>query len=104
VIAFLQVSHARFQDKLVRGQRAGTLREGHVVPTAFPRNLPAHHKQPLAQLRRRGLFPAFPFGTDLTVDEQRLMQLASPRSRLGHVYRLAAGRAVAQFSMQLPAA
>jgi acyl-CoA hydrolase len=73
VIALLAVSDARFQDALAsEAKRAGKLRADYVIPARHRRNLPEQYTRPLAQLRAQGLFPRFPFGTDLTADELTL--------------------------------
>ena len=94
VIALLGVSDARFQDTLANAaKRAGKLRADYVMPARQRRNLPEQYARPLAQLRAQGLFPRFPFGTDLTPDEQVLAgalkrlqaRLQQPRSAVSAV-------------------
>ena len=96
VIALLAVSDARFQDALANtAKRAGKLRADYVIPARNRRNLPEQYAQPLAQLRAQGLFPRFPFGSDLTPDEQVLAaalkrlqaRLSAPRSVVSAVAR-----------------
>jgi hypothetical protein len=53
-------------------QSAGKLRADYAIPAHHRRNLPEQYARPLSQLRAQGLFPHFPFGTDLTADEQIL--------------------------------
>jgi acyl-CoA hydrolase len=73
VIALLAVADARFQPTLAReAMRVGKLRADYTVPEQARTNLPATYARRLAQLRGQGLFPAYPFGTDLTSDEQIL--------------------------------
>jgi acyl-CoA hydrolase len=92
VMALLNLADSRFQEQLLRdAQRAGKLRPGYRIPAQYLNNLPASYAQPLAALRKRGLFSEFPFGSDLTEDELKLKaaleRLArvqkQPRSGLG---------------------
>jgi acyl-CoA hydrolase len=83
VQALLPLCDSRFQEDLVRdAKRANKLRPGYVIPDAHRNNQPQAYAVPLAELRRQGLFPNFPFGTDLTADEQ---DLAKALRRLAHL-------------------
>jgi hypothetical protein len=53
-------------------QRAGKLRATYRIPVQYRSNLPESYAKPLAVLRQRGLFPEYPFGSDLTDDERKL--------------------------------
>ena len=73
VMALLNLADSRFQEGLIRdAQRAGKLRAGYRSPTQYRNNVPESYAQPLAGLRKRGLFPEYPFGSDLTEDERKL--------------------------------
>lgn len=73
VMALLNLADSRFQEGLMRdAQRAGKLRAGYRIPDRFRNNVPESYAKPLGQLRRRGLFPEYPFGSDLTDDELKL--------------------------------
>jgi hypothetical protein len=73
VIAMLAIADSRFQDALMQqAKRAGKLRERYRIPEAQRRNLPESYAPALTRCRARGLFPTFPFGTDLDPDEQRI--------------------------------
>ncbi|HSX59642.1 MAG TPA: acetyl-CoA hydrolase/transferase C-terminal domain-containing protein [Tahibacter sp.] len=73
VKAMLAVSDARFVDGLVaQAKAAGKLAAGFAVPEAWRRNTPEFLSAALAPLRKRGLFDAFPFGTDFTPVELQL--------------------------------
>jgi acyl-CoA hydrolase len=95
IAALLNVADSRFQDTLLReATRSGKLRPDHVIPDAHRANLPERYEQPLVALRARGLFPAYPFGTDLTPDEQRLARAlralkSSTATRAGRLRALA---------------
>jgi acyl-CoA hydrolase len=68
--ALLNVADSRWQPQLMaEAQRAGKLEAGYQIPEAFRANLPEKLEDRLAPFRAQGLFPAFPFGTDLTADE-----------------------------------
>lgn len=73
VMALLSVCDSRFQEGLANeAKRAGKLRQDYAIPERQRHNLPEAYTTPLAQLRANGLFPRFPFGSDLTPDELQL--------------------------------
>lgn len=73
VKAMLAISDARFVDALAAQARAaGKLAPDFTVPDTWRRNTPERLAQALAPLRARGLFDAFPFGTDFTPVELQL--------------------------------
>ncbi|HEX7476671.1 MAG TPA: acetyl-CoA hydrolase/transferase C-terminal domain-containing protein [Polyangiales bacterium] len=73
VIALLDITDSRFQDELLQqAKRHGKLRAGYTIADKHRRNFPDSYARALRELRAPGLFPAFPFGTDLTPDEIRL--------------------------------
>jgi acyl-CoA hydrolase len=75
VEAMLRICDSRFQNGLMQeAKRVGKLRSQYAIPSMHRSNLPNAYAAPLAKLRTQGLFPAFPFGTDFTQDEQRLMR------------------------------
>ena len=68
--ALIRVADSRFQDGLARqARRAGKLRADYVVEEPFRNNYPQAIQQRLAPFRAKGLFTAFPFGTDFTEEE-----------------------------------
>ena len=68
--ALIEVADSRFQDDLVRqAKRAGKLRQDYVVPESFRNNTPQVIRERLAPYRAKGLFAAFPFGSDFTDEE-----------------------------------
>jgi len=74
VLAMLAVTDARFQDELAASARAaGKLRADFVVPAAWRGNTPERLAAALAPLRARGLFGLFPFGSDFSDEELRLL-------------------------------
>jgi acyl-CoA hydrolase len=73
--ALIQIADARFQDELLQGvQRAGKMPSRYRIPDWCRGNRPEKLGQVLAPYRARGLFPPFPFGTDLTHEEIVLKQ------------------------------
>jgi acyl-CoA hydrolase len=73
VQALLAIADSRFQAELMReAKRHGKLREDYSIPAQHCHNLPEAYAKQLAAWRSQGLFPAYPFGTDLTVEEQVL--------------------------------
>ena len=74
VKAMLAITDARFLDWLVaEAQHAGKLARDFRVPDAWRMNTPARIAAVFAPLRRRGLFDTFPFGSDFTPEERRLV-------------------------------
>jgi hypothetical protein len=74
VAAMLQVSDSRFQDELARRAKdAGKLPAGYEIPRAHRENFPERIAEALRPARQAGLLPFFPFGSDFTEVEQRLI-------------------------------
>jgi acyl-CoA hydrolase len=74
VMAMLAITDARFLDGLVaRAKRAGKLRTQFSVPDRWRQNTPARLHDALRGFQARGLFTAFPFGSDFTAEERRLL-------------------------------
>ena len=74
VEAMLSISDARFLDALcAEAKAAGKLSPDFQIPEKWRRNRPECLREALAPLERWGLFPAFPFGSDFTEVEQRLL-------------------------------
>lgn len=74
VQAMLAITDARFLDWLVaEAQHAGKLARDFRVPDAWRANTPERIAATLAPYRARGLFDAFPFGSDFTPDERALL-------------------------------
>lgn len=71
----IAVADSRFQDELVhQAQAHGKLEAGYVVPERHRRNLPQTLEDQLQPWATAGLLPEFPFGTDLTDDEIRIVR------------------------------
>ncbi|WP_298252365.1 acetyl-CoA hydrolase/transferase C-terminal domain-containing protein [Bradyrhizobium sp.] len=74
IAAMLQVTDSRFQDELTRlAKDAGKLPAGFQIPRAFRENYPERIAEALRPARQAGLLPSFPFGSDFTDVEQRLI-------------------------------
>jgi acyl-CoA hydrolase len=74
IAAMLAVADSRFQSELLRAaQDAGKVARAYEIPAAQRDNTPARIARALAPIRERGLLPLFPFGTDFTAVEQRLI-------------------------------
>jgi acyl-CoA hydrolase len=74
VAAMLDITDSRFQDDLLRqAKAAGKIAKSYEIAPAKRDNYPERIATALAPLRERGLLPAFPFGTDFTPLEQRLI-------------------------------
>jgi hypothetical protein len=74
IAAMLQVSDSRFQGELARQAKdAGKLPFSFEIPPAFRENYPQRIAEALRPVRSAGLLPLFPFGSDFTEVEQRLI-------------------------------
>lgn len=74
VEALLSIADARFIDRLCDQAKArGVLDTDFVIPVAWRRHRPRYLHEALQPLARRGHLPLFPFGSDLTEVEQRLL-------------------------------
>jgi hypothetical protein len=74
IAAMLAVSDSRFQDELMRAAKdAGKLPKNYEIPPAYRQNMPERIVEALKPAREAGLLPSFPFGSDFTDVEQRLI-------------------------------
>jgi hypothetical protein len=74
IAAMLAVSDSRFQGELARQAKdAGKLPKNFEIPPAHCANFPERIAVALKPARDAGLLPIFPFGTDFTEVEQRLI-------------------------------
>jgi hypothetical protein len=74
IAAMLAVADSRFQSELLRQAKdAGKIERGFELPPACRDNTPDRIARALSPASDRGLLPAFPFGTDFTPVEQRLI-------------------------------
>jgi len=74
IAAMLQVADSRFQAELARQAKdAGKLPKHFEIPAAYRENSPERIAGALKPARAAGLLPSFPFGSDFTEAEQRLI-------------------------------
>jgi hypothetical protein len=74
IAAMLAISDSRFQSELARQAKdAGKLPKDFEISGAHRENFPERIAAALKPAREAGLLPAFPFGTDFTDAEQRLI-------------------------------
>ncbi|WP_266167903.1 acetyl-CoA hydrolase/transferase C-terminal domain-containing protein [Dyella subtropica] len=72
--AMLAICDARFLDALcAEAKSEGKLAADFQIPEKWRRNRPEHLREALAPLQHKGLLPSFPFGSDFTEVEQRLL-------------------------------
>jgi acyl-CoA hydrolase len=74
IAAMLSIADARFQDELLQqAKHAGKIERSFEIPAAWRNNTPEFIESALRPARDAGALPAFPFGTDFTVEEQQLL-------------------------------
>jgi acyl-CoA hydrolase len=74
VASMLCIADSRFQNELLKkAKAAGKIENGFEIPAAYRNNSPERIEQALKSARVAGLIEPFPFGTDFTQTEQRLI-------------------------------
>ena len=74
IAAMLDITDSRFQDELARAAKdAGKLAKGYEMPRDVRDNTPERIAAALKPAREAGLLPTFPFGSDFSDVEQRLI-------------------------------
>jgi Acetyl-CoA hydrolase/transferase C-terminal domain len=74
IAAMLGIADSRFQDELSRQAKdAGKLPKNFEIPVVHRENHPGRIARALKPAREAGLLPSFPFGSDFTETEQRLI-------------------------------
>jgi hypothetical protein len=74
IAAMLSITDSRFQGELMREAKGnGKLPKHYEIPAQFRDNTPERIERALAPAKERGLLPDFPFGSDFTEVEQRLI-------------------------------
>ena len=74
IAAMLAITDSCFQDELIREARdAGKIERGFALPKTARDNTPEAIARSLKPAVEAGLLPAFPFGTDFSAVEQRLI-------------------------------
>ena len=86
IVALIKIADSRFQGLLIsQAKSSGKLSSSYVLPEAYKNNTPDQIRRKLAGFKEDNLFPAFPFGTDFTIEEQILGQaLKSLKNRMGN--------------------
>lgn len=92
IAAMLSVTDSRFQDALLRkARKAKKIPRDYEIPPVHRSNTPDRIAGALATAHEAGLLPPFPFGTDFTPVEQRLIPaLVRIKNASGSKRRLAA--------------
>jgi acyl-CoA hydrolase len=74
IAAMLDIADSHFQEELlVRAKRAGKIEQDHELAPGSRDNARERIEKALRPFREEGLLPRFPFGTEFTPDEQRLL-------------------------------
>jgi len=74
IAAMLAIADSRFQDELLRRAKdAGKIERALELPAACRDNTPERIARALGRARARGLLAPFPFGSDFTASEERLI-------------------------------
>lgn len=69
----LNVCDSRFQGQLLQwAKQKGKLDEGYEIPEKFRHNFPEAYQKVITKYQAEGLFPPFPFGTELNKEEVQL--------------------------------
>lgn len=74
IAAMLSVADSRFQDELLEAAKsAGKIERNYRIPEGYRHNTPDALAEKLKPAREKGLIPDYPFGSDFSGTEQRLM-------------------------------
>lgn len=74
IAAMISIADSRFQEDLTEKAKAkGKIPKDWKIPDSCKKNTPEHLEEVMAGPRKEGLLPAFPFGTDFSEVEQRLL-------------------------------
>jgi acyl-CoA hydrolase len=74
IVAMLNITDSRFQEELLREAKdAGKIERAFELPQIARHNTPDMIEKALRPAAEAGLLPSFPFGTDFTATEQRLL-------------------------------
>jgi hypothetical protein len=92
--SMLRIANSRFQNDLLKQAKlAGKLPKNWELESCYKQNNPARIKNALHASRANGLLPAFPYGSDFTAEEKRLLEAldylkntASSKSGLARLY------------------
>lgn len=99
--ALIPIADAAFQDELVEtAKRHGKLGRDYQVPASARRNTAATIARLTAGGRKRGVFRAFPFGSDFTPVEERLVLALEVLKEIGKLPRWAAAKRSGALAMR----
>lgn len=71
--AILNIADSRFQPELLKiAKAAGKLQSGYQIPAIFQNNYPEAIEKIMRPIQKKGYCKPYPFGSDLTADEQIL--------------------------------
>lgn len=88
IAAMIDIADCRFQAQLLeQAKSAGKIARDYGIAETRRRNSPERIAEALRPARDAGLLPRFPFGTDFTETEQRLMPALSEVRKAQHSYR-----------------
>jgi len=74
IAAMLSIADSRFQSQLLeQAKRAGKIPPAYRIPEDHQQNTPERIEDMLSPLIAQGHVPQFPFGSDFTAEEQRLL-------------------------------
>jgi methionine aminopeptidase len=85
-VALVKIADSKFQELLIsQAKSSGKLSTSYVLPEVYKNNTPDQIRRKLAGFKKDELFPAFPFGTAFTNEEQVLGKaLKSLKKRMGN--------------------
>ncbi|MFT4568230.1 MAG: methionine aminopeptidase [Saprospiraceae bacterium] len=85
-MALVKIADSKFQELLIsQAKSSGKLSTSYVLPEVYKNNTPDQIRRKLAGFKKDELFPAFPFGTAFTNEEQVLGKaLKSLKKRMGN--------------------
>jgi acyl-CoA hydrolase len=85
IAAMLSVADSRFQESLLgQARAAGKIKRDFEIPEAFRANTPERIERVISSARKAGRLGVFPFGSDFTETEQRLLPALNLLQRAAH--------------------
>lgn len=101
--ALIEIADSRFQEELLQeAQRAGMIASRYRIPDWCRENQLERFDALLAPYRARGLFPQFPFGTDLTDEEMVLKKALESLKRVVERKRVRPRTAILRKIVDIP--
>lgn len=85
IAAMLSVADSRFQDDLLKqAKQAEKIAADYTIPEAYRDNTPERIESVIRKRRAEGVLSVFPFGSDFTETEQRLLPALKAMKRAAH--------------------